>query len=70
MIVLMMFGLFTARSSLFSYAFVLALYICMGKMFRISNDFSSKAGGLLLLKFHVEPPWGGEKKIAKMVAVR
>ena len=30
----------------------------MGIMFRISNDFSSGASGPMLLKFHLEPPWG------------
>ena len=30
-----------------------SLCICMGKMFRISNDLSS---GPILLKFHMEPP--------------
>ena len=30
----------------------------MGKMLRISNDFSSEAFRLMLLKFYVEPPWG------------
>ena len=44
------FDIFTARSSLLPYAFV------WGKMFRISNDFSSGAPGPMLLKFHVEPP--------------
>ena len=34
-----------------------------------SNDFSSEAAEPILLKFHVEPPWSGERKIAKMVAV-
>ena len=37
----MMFELFTARSNLLPYAFVLAPYICMGKMLRLSNDVSS-----------------------------
>ena len=45
-----------ARSSLLPYAFVWAPYICMGKMLRISKDFSSEASGPMLLKFHVEPP--------------
>ena len=32
----------------------------MGKMLRISNNFSSEAVALMLLKFHVGPPcWGG-----------
>ena len=35
-----------------------SLCICMGKMLRISKDFSSGASGPVLLKFHVEPPWG------------
>ena len=39
----MTFDLFTARSILLHYAFVWAPYICMGKMLRISNDFSSEA---------------------------
>ena len=29
----------------------------MGKMFRISNDFSYGASGPILLKFHMEPPY-------------
>ena len=33
-----------------------SLCICMGKMFRISNNFSSGASGPILLKFHMEPP--------------
>ena len=37
---------------------VCSLCICMGKMFRISNDFSSVASGPILLKFHLKPPWG------------
>ena len=53
-----MFDFFTARSSLLSYAFVSAPYFCMEKMLIISNDFSSQASGQVLLKFHVEPPWG------------
>ena len=53
------FDLFTARSSLLSYAFVWAPYICMGKMLRISNDFFFEASGPLLLKFYVEPPLVG-----------
>ena len=60
------FNLFTARSSLLLYAFVWAPYICMEKMLIISNDFSSEASGPVLLKFHAEPPWAGEWKIAKM----
>ena len=64
-----MSDLFTARSSLLSCAFVWAPYICIGKMLRISNDFSSEAAGPTLLKFHVEPPFGGERKIAKMIEV-
>ena len=28
--------------------------------------FSSESSGPVLLKFHVEPPWAGEWKIAKM----
>ena len=51
-----MLDVFTARSSLFSYAFVWAPHICMGKMLRISSDFS-EASGPMLLKFHVEHPW-------------
>ena len=54
------------RSSLLLYAFVWAPYICMEKMLIISNDFSSEASGPVLLKFHAEPPWAGEWKIAKM----
>ena len=34
----------------------------MGKMLRISNDFSSEASGPMLLKFHVEPPLVGGTK--------
>ena len=34
----------------------------MGKMFRISNDFSSGASGSILLKFHMEPPQVGGMK--------
>ena len=33
-----------------------SLCICMGKMFRISDNFSSGASGPFLLKFHMEPP--------------
>ena len=44
------FDLFTVRSIFAS------LCICMGKMFRISNNFSSGASGPILLKFHMEPP--------------
>ena len=33
-----------------------SLCICMGKMFRISYNFSSGAFGPILLKFHMEPP--------------
>ena len=32
------------------------------KMLIISNDFSSEASGPVLLKFHVEPPWGRRTK--------
>ena len=46
-----------ARSDLLRYAFVWALYICMEKIVIISNDYS-EASGPMLLKFHVEPPWG------------
>ena len=53
-----------ARSSLLPYAFVWAPYICMGKMLRISNDFS-KASGPMLLKFYVEPPKVGGLKDCK-----
>ena len=56
------FDLFMARSSLLVYAFVCAPYICMEKILIISNDFSSKASGPMLLKFHVEPPWGRRMK--------
>ena len=34
----------------------------MGKMLRISNDFSSEAPGPVLLKFYLEPPLGREIK--------
>ena len=60
-----MFDHFTA--TLPPYAFVCAPYICKGKLLRISNDFS-EAAGPTLLKFHVESPWYGERKVAKMVA--
>ena len=33
-----------------------SLCICMGKKFRISNNFSSGASRPILLKFHMEPP--------------
>ena len=52
-----------------------SLSICMGpihlygKMLRITNSFSSEAAGPIWLKFYVEPPWAGERKTAKMVAV-
>ena len=67
----MTFDLFTARSSLLPYAFVWAQYICMGKMLRISNDFSSEASGPMLLIFYVERSnlRLGARKIAKMVMV-
>ena len=40
----------------------------------ISNDFSSEASGPVLLKFHVEPPWGrrtknGRGPLVKMAAM-
>ena len=60
------FNLFKARSSLLLYAFVWAPYICMEKMLIISNGFSSEASRPVLLKFHAEPPWAGEWKLAKM----
>ena len=60
------FNLFMARSSLLLYAFVWAPYICMEKKLIVSNGFSSEASGLVLPKFHAEPPWAGEWKIAKM----
>ena len=62
----MTFNFFTARSSLLLYAFVWSPYICMEKMLIISNGFSPEASWPVLLKFHVEPPWVGEWKIAKM----
>ena len=34
----------------------------MEKMLIISNDFSSRASGPVLLNFHVEPPWGRRMK--------
>ena len=40
-------------------------YICMGKMLRISNNFSSEAARPMLLKFHAMPPWGGGMKECK-----
>ena len=54
-----------ARSSLLPYVFVWAPYICIGKMLRISNDFSSEASGPMLLKFHVESPYVGGMKDCK-----
>ena len=51
-----MFDLFTERSSLLPNSFVWAPYICMGKMLRISNDFSSEAAEPILLKFQMESP--------------
>ena len=45
----------TARSSLLPYAFVWAPYIWIGKLLRISKDFSSEATEPNLLKFHIEP---------------
>ena len=46
-----------------------SICICMGpihlfgkKMLIVSNDFSSEASGPVLLKFHVEPPWGRRTK--------
>ena len=57
---------FTARS-------FASVCICMGpihlygkKILIISNGFSSEASEPVLLKFHAEPPWAGEWKIAKM----
>ena len=41
----------------------------MGKMLRISNDFSSGASGPVLLKSHLEPTWGRKGMIAKIVDV-
>ena len=37
----------------------------MGKMFRISNNFTSGASGPILLKFHKEPPEVGGMKDCK-----
>ena len=37
----------------------------MKKMLIISNGFSSEASGPVLLKFHAEPLWAEEWKIAK-----
>ena len=34
-------------------------------MLIISNDFSSEASGPVLLKFHVEPPWGRTERVLK-----
>ena len=44
--------------------------ICMGPkhLLIISNDFSSEASGQVLLKYHAEPLWAGERKVAKMYA--
>ena len=66
----MTFDLFTARSSSLPYAFVWALYIWMGKLLRVSNDFSSEASELILFKFHMEHLREGKQKIAKIVMVR
>ena len=46
---------FYGKSSLLPYAFVWAPYIWIGKLLRISNDFSSEATEPNLLKFHIEP---------------
>ena len=54
--IIIVHDLFTARSSLLPYAFLWAPYICMGKLLRISINFSSEASWPMLLKFHVEPP--------------
>ena len=65
---------FTVRSILLPYAFVWencsgisndllwSLGLILLKMFRISNDFSFGASGPMLLRFHLEPPWGREMK--------
>ena len=55
------------RSSLLPYAFVWAPYICMGRYWEFQMT-SYEASEPMLLKSHVEPPWG-EWKIAKMVTV-
>ena len=54
-----------------------SLCVCMGQMFRISNDFSSGASGPILLNFHMEPPlvwgmkdcWNGRGLLTKMAAM-
>ena len=47
-----------------------SLCICMAKMFRISNDFSSGASGPIFSNFIWSLLRLRERKIAKMVAVR
>ena len=59
---LLLFDSFTAGSSLLPCVFVWAPYIRMEKLLIISNDFSSEASGPVLLKFHVESPWGRRMK--------
>ena len=56
-----MFDLFTVRSSLLTYAFMGPIHL-YGKILIVSNHFSSEASGQMLLKFHVEPPWGRRTK--------
>ena len=63
------YDLFTVRSSLLPYAFVLAPYICMEKMLIISNDFSSEASGQCRSNFMWDLHGAGEQKIPKMVVV-
>ena len=48
----------------------------MEKILIVSNDFSSEASGPVLLKVHVEPPWGrrtrllnGHDPLTKMAAL-
>ena len=48
------------------------MHLCIGpihlygkKRLIISNDFFSEASGPMLLKFHVEPPWGRGTKDCK-----
>ena len=62
MVVLLRLTFFKARSSLPPFAFVWAPYMCMWKMLRITNNFSSEAADPVLLKFYVAPPWGRETK--------
>ena len=49
-----------------TYAFVWALYICIGKCLEFQRTYS-EAAGTIMLKFHVESPWdGGRGPLTKM----